>query len=195
MAEIFIKDLSFHYADDQRTILENISARFSQGEFICILGQSGCGKSTLLRLFAGLETATAGEIRIGGDVVSGTSLQRAVVFQDYGLFPWLSIGKNILIALQQCFPKEDKKVLQKRVEELLQMVGLKPELYHKLPKSLSGGMKQRTAIAQAFGMDAPILLMDEPFGALDAITRRKLQRLFFSLQRKEGKENCTLCHP
>ena len=75
MAEIFIKDLSFHYADDQRTILENISARFSQGEFICILGQSGCGKSTLLRLFAGLETATAGEIRIGGDVVSGTSLQ------------------------------------------------------------------------------------------------------------------------
>ena len=75
------------------------------------------------------------------------------------------------------------------------MVGLKPELYHKLPKSLSGGMKQRTAIAQAFGMDAPILLMDEPFGALDAITRRKLQRLLISLARKEGKENCTLCHP
>ena len=157
MAEIFIKNLSFHYADDQRTILENITAQFSQGEFVCILGQSGCGKSTLLRLFAGLETASAGEILIGEEKIQGTSLQRAVVFQDYGLFPWLSIGKNILIALQQCFPKEDKKKLEKRVGELLQMVGLKPELYHKLPKSLSGGMKQRTAIAQAFGMDAPIL--------------------------------------
>ncbi len=196
MAEIFIKNLSFHYADDQRTILENITAQFSQGEFVCILGQSGCGKSTLLRLFAGLETASAGEILIGEEKIQGTSLQRAVVFQDYGLFPWLSIGKNILIALQQCFPKEDKKKLEKRVGELLQIVGLKPELYHKLPKSLSGGMKQRTAIAQAFGMDAPILLMDEPFGALDAITRRKLQRLLISLckERKERKTVLFVTH-
>ena len=85
MAEIFIKNLSFHYADDQRTILENITAQFSQGEFVCILGQSGCGKSTLLRLFAGLETASAGEILIGEEKIQGTSLQRAVVFQD--IFP------------------------------------------------------------------------------------------------------------
>ena len=122
MAEICIKNLSFHYADDQRTILENITAQFSQGEFVCILGQSGCGKSTLLRLFAGLESARAGENLIGEEKIQGTSLQRAVVFQDYGLLPWLSIGKNILIALQQCFPKEDKKKLEKRVSELLQMV-------------------------------------------------------------------------
>ena len=147
------------------------------GEFVCILGQSGCGKSTLLRLLAGLEKPTEGEITVGGRPVGGAGLDKGVVFQDYGLFPWMKAGENIMLALRQRFPGKDKKELKQIAIELLKAVGLEESVYHKLPKELSGGMKQRCAIAQAFSIDPPILLMDEPFGALDAVTRAKLQDL------------------
>ena len=152
---------------------------------MCILGQSGCGKSTLLRLLAGLEKPTEGALLINGEPIKGASLKRGVVFQDYGLFPWMTAGENILLALKQCFPNREKAELQQLALDMLKAVGLDEAVYKKLPKELSGGMKQRCAIAQAFGMNPPILLMDEPFGALDAVTRARLQDLVLELWKKD----------
>lgn len=177
MNHIKVSTLSFSYAGDEKLILKDINMDVDTGEFVCILGQSGCGKSTLLRLLAGLEKPTEGEITVGGRPVGGAGLDKGVVFQDYGLFPWMKAGENIMLALRQRFPGKDKKELKQIAIEMLKAVGLEESVYHKLPKELSGGMKQRCAIAQAFSIDPPILLMDEPFGALDAVTRAKLQDL------------------
>lgn len=177
-----IQHLSFAYSDEpDRLVLEDIDVHVDDGEFVCLLGQSGCGKSTFLRLMAGLETPTSGAIRMDGTPVRGTSLDRSVVFQDYGLFPWMSAGENILMALAQKNPGARKAELRERVFELLDMVGLDRKVYKQFPKALSGGMKQRCAIARAFGIDPPVLLMDEPFGALDAVTRARLQDLVLDL--------------
>lgn len=185
MQEIQIKDLSFSYEKGSKLILKDISVEISAGEFVCILGQSGCGKSTLLRLLAGLEKPTEGELLINGEPIKGASLKRGVVFQDYGLFPWMTAGENILLALKQCFPNKEKTELQQLALDMIKAVGLDEAVYKKLPKELSGGMKQRCAIAQAFGMNPPILLMDEPFGALDAVTRARLQDLVLELWKKD----------
>lgn len=173
MRETVIKDLSFSYPGTDKLVLKDINMDVAEGEFVSILGQSGCGKSTLLRLLAGLEKQTSGEILIDGKPFSGPSLSRGVVFQDYGLFPWMTAGENIMLALRQRFPERDKKELREVAVNMLQSVGLDKGVYNKLPKELSGGMKQRCAIARAFGIDPPILLMDEPFGALDAVTKGK----------------------
>lgn len=185
MQNITIKDLSFAYPGTDKLILKDISIEVRAGEFVCLLGQSGCGKSTFLRLLAGLETPTTGTITVGDQPVTGASLDRGVVFQDYGLFPWMTAGENILLALQQKFPKRDKKELREVAKKSIQEVGLDPSVYGKLPKELSGGMKQRCAIAQAFSIDPPILLMDEPFGALDAVTRARLQDMVLGLWSKQ----------
>lgn len=185
MHDIQIKDLSFSYEQGSKLILKDINVEVNAGEFVCILGQSGCGKSTLLRLLAGLEKPTTGELLINGDPIKGASLKRGVVFQDYGLFPWMTAGENILLALKQCFPEKDKAELQQVAMNMIKAVGLDEAVYKKLPKELSGGMKQRCAIAQAFGMNPPILLMDEPFGALDAVTRARLQDLVLELWKKD----------
>ena len=180
-----VKNLSFAYAGTDRLILKDIDMDVNAGEFVCLLGQSGCGKSTFLRLLAGLERPTTGEIALGGQPVTGASLERGVVFQDYGLFPWMTAGENIMLALRQRFPQRDKKELKQVALEMLQRVGLDESVYRKLPKELSGGMKQRCAIARAFSIDPPVLLMDEPFGALDAVTRAKLQDLVLELWSRE----------
>ena len=186
MDNIKITDLSFAYADaPDRLILKDIDAEFEKGEFVCILGQSGCGKSTLLRLIAGLDRPTTGEMLIDGEPIKGASLDRSVVFQDYGLFPWMTAGENIMLALQQKYPRRDKKELKEITLSMLEKVGLDSTIFKKLPKALSGGMKQRCAIARALSVDPPILLMDEPFGALDAVTRAKLQDLLLDLWSKE----------
>lgn len=177
MSNIKINNLSFAYEDGGKLILKDINTEIHDGEFVCILGQSGCGKSTLLRLLAGLETATVGEILNDEEPIGGPSLNKGVVFQDYGLFPWMTAGENILLALKQKFPGRDKKELKEIAVNMIKAVGLDEAVYKKLPKELSGGMKQRCAIAQAFSIDPPILLMDEPFGALDAVTRARLQDL------------------
>lgn len=181
MSYIKINNLSFSYQGSDKLILKDIDIEVNAGEFVCILGQSGCGKSTLLRLLAGLEKSTEGGIFIEGKPITGASLKRGVVFQDYGLFPWMTAGENIMLALKQCFPKQDKKKLKKVAIDMLKAVGLEESVYKKFPKELSGGMKQRCAIAQAFSINPPILLMDEPFGALDAVTRAKLQDLVLKL--------------
>ena len=179
---VSVRNISFAYDDEpSRLILKEISLDVAPGEFVCLLGQSGCGKSTFLRLLAGLEKPTVGEILTNGTKVEGASLSRGVVFQDYGLFPWMTAGENIMLALTQRFPERDKAELKKIATDMLVSVGLDPDVFKKLPKELSGGMKQRCAIAQAFSINPPILLMDEPFGALDAVTRARLQDLIISL--------------
>lgn len=185
MSHIKIDNLSFAYEEGANLILKDIDTEVTDGEFVCILGQSGCGKSTLLRLLAGLEKPTTGKITIDGKEIEGASLDKGVVFQDYGLFPWMSAGENILLALKQRFPKKDKNELKQVAIDMIKEVGLDEEVYKKLPKELSGGMKQRCAIAQAFSMNPPILLMDEPFGALDAVTRARLQDLVIKLWSQE----------
>lgn len=184
MSDIAIRELSFAYEGSDRLILKNIDVEVESGEFVCLLGQSGCGKSTLLRLLAGLEKPTEGEILVDGAQITGAGLSRGVVFQDYGLFPWMTAGENIMLALKQKFPGRDKKELKQIAIDMIKAVGLNESVYNKLPKELSGGMKQRCAIAQSFSIDPPILLMDEPFGALDAVTRARLQDLIRELWAK-----------
>lgn len=185
MHETIIKNLSFSYPGTNKLVLKDINMDVGEGEFVSILGQSGCGKSTLLRLLAGLEKQSSGEILLDGTPFSGPSLNRGVVFQDYGLFPWMTAGENIMLALTQRFPKRDKKELKRIALDMINAVGLDKSVYNKLPKELSGGMKQRCAIARAFAIDPPILLMDEPFGALDAVTRAKLQDMVIELWHKQ----------
>lgn len=181
MSHIAINDLSFSYDGSDKLILDHIDASVDSGEFVCILGQSGCGKSTLLRLLSGLEKPLRGNITIDAEEITKASLDRGVVFQDYGLFPWMTAGDNIMLALEQKFKGRSKQELKQIAEDMLVKVGLDKGVFKKLPKELSGGMKQRCAIAQSFAIDPPILLMDEPFGALDAVTRVRLQDLVLEL--------------
>jgi NitT/TauT family transport system ATP-binding protein len=190
MLDVSVKNLSFSY--DKELILADISMEVKAGAFVCLLGQSGCGKSTFLRLLAGLEKPSSGEIIVDNEPVIKAGLQRGVVFQDYGLFPWMSAGENIMIALKQRFKNMSSD--QHRAEALRRIkdVELAESNFDKLPKELSGGMKQRCAIARAFSIDPPVLLMDEPFGALDAVTRAKLQDLILDLWKKENENRKTI---
>ena len=176
-----ITNLSFSYPGDSRLILKDIDLEVQEGEFVCLLGQSGCGKSTFLRLLAGLEKPTVGQVMQNGKPITGAGLDRGVVFQSYGLFPWMTAGANIMLALKQKFPKKTKAEHKEIAMKAMRAVGLDDSVFNKLPKELSGGMKQRCAIAQAFSIDPPVLLMDEPFGALDAVTRARLQDMVLEL--------------
>ena len=188
MKRISIRGLSFAYGEGP-LVLKDIDLEVSAGEFVCFLGQSGCGKSTLLRLLMGLETPAAGELLLDGEPIRGASLDRGVVFQDYGLFPWMTAGDNIVLALRQRFPSWRKAQCREVALQRLREVGLNEAVYKKLPRELSGGMQQRCAIAQALAIEPSILLMDEPFGALDAVTRARLQDLVLDLwARQEPKK-------
>ena len=185
MESVEVKELSFAYENTDTLILKDLNMQIQEGDFVCLLGQSGCGKSTLLRLLAGLEKPTTGEILIDGKPIKGAGLERSVVFQDYGLFPWMTAGENIVLALKQKFPKQKKSELKAIAKEMLVKVGLDESVYGKLPKELSGGMKQRCAIARSFSINPPVLLMDEPFGALDAVTRARLQEMVLDLWKSD----------
>ena len=185
MFEVAINNVNYSYGSNQ--VLRDINITAASGDFICLLGPSGCGKSTLLRLLAGLANPTSGVITLDGAEITGPGLDRGVVFQDYSLFPWMTAGQNIILALEQAFPGKKKGEYREAAAGYLEMVGL-GEAYAKLPGQMSGGMRQRAAIARAFAVNAPVLLMDEPFGALDAITRARLQDLLLQLwQQKEGE--------
>ncbi|KPU42497.1 bicarbonate transport ATP-binding protein CmpD [Oxobacter pfennigii] len=190
MLNVSVKNLSFSY--DKELILADISMEVKAGAFVCLLGQSGCGKSTFLRLLAGLEKPRMGEILVDNEPVLKAGLQRGMVFQDYGLFPWMSAGENIMIALKQKF--KNMSTHERKLEAIRRIkdVELLESIFDKRPKELSGGMKQRCAIARAFSIDPPILLMDEPFGSLDAVTRAKLQELVVNLWKKETKNRKTI---
>jgi len=152
--------------------LVDINLRIEEGEFVCLLGPSGCGKSTLLKIIAGLIPATSGRITINGRPVSGPGPERAVVFQDYALFPWMTVRDNVEFGLEaRRLPVAERREVSSR---LLKVVGLS-DFAERFPHQLSGGMKQRVSIARALAVDPSLLLMDEPFGALDAQTRHLLQ--------------------
>lgn len=152
--------------------LADVSTAIAPNEFVCILGPSGCGKSTLLKIAAGLEEPTAGEALVDGQPVRGPSPERGVIFQQYALFPWLTVRENVEFGLR--IQRKSTKERRKIAEEYLRMVGLL-DFADMLPKTLSGGMKQRCAVARAYAVHPTVLLMDEPFGALDALTRVQLQ--------------------
>ena len=152
--------------------LSDINLDIAPGEFICIIGASGCGKSTLLRIVAGFETVSSGELLVMGKTVAGPGPDRGMVFQDYALFPWLSVAANIAYGPRQAaLPKAAVEAL---TERYLDIVGLQ-KFRNRYPHELSGGMKQRVAIARVLANDPAVILMDEPFGALDAFTRNGLQ--------------------
>ena len=194
MSTIKVQDMSFSYAGSERLILKDINMEVKAGEFVCILGQSGCGKSTFLRLLAGLEKPTEGKLLIDEKEIKGASLDKGVVFQDYGLFPWMKSGENIMLALRQRFPQRDKKELKEIAMEMLEAVGLDSSVYNKFPKELSGGMKQRCAIAQAFSIDPPILLMDEPLCNLDAKLRVEMRTVIKEIQNSVGITTVYVTH-
>jgi len=159
-------------AYDELVALRNIELAVAEGEFICLLGPSGCGKSTLLNAVAGFVKPTAGSISVLGKPVVGPGPDRAMVFQEYALFPWMTVSQNVAFGLE--IRKLPKARIAEVVEGLLRKLSLW-DFRDRFPKDLSGGMRQRVAIARALALDSPTLLFDEPFGALDALTRRSLQ--------------------
>lgn len=171
--------------------LEAIDLDVEPGEFVCLVGPSGCGKSTLLAAMAGFVRPDRGSIEIGGAQVSGTGPDRAVVFQEYALFPWLSVARNVAFGLEMQRRPADE--IAARVSGLLARFGLEAFAGH-FPRDLSGGMRQRVAIARALAVDPPLLLMDEPFGALDALTRRDLQDELLRLVRETEKTIVFVTH-
>ena len=155
--------------------LHNINLNVAKGEFVTLIGHSGCGKSTLLNLLAGLTTPTQGTLLCANREISGPGPERAVVFQNHSLLPWLTCFENVYLAVERVFSKtENKAQLKARTDAVLAMVGLTAAA-QKRPGEISGGMKQRVGIARALSMEPKVLLLDEPFGALDALTRAKLQ--------------------
>ena len=174
------KDISIAF--QAKIVLDRISLSIQDGAFLCLLGQSGCGKSTLLRIIAGLLKATSGDVLVDGKPVDGPEPACSVVFQDYSLFPWMTTGKNLMLALTASFPQKSKAEIRNLAESYLEMVGL-GGVFNLYPAALSGGMRQRAAIARAIATPSKVLLMDEPFGALDPVNRAMLQDLVRELHR------------
>ena len=169
-----IKNVSKTFAMNGQSVeaLRNANLTVRKGEFICLIGASGCGKSTLLRMVAGFETATSGDVLMWDTPIKGPDPTRGMVFQDYGLFPWLTVRDNIGFG-----PKSRgraSKEVAETADKFIELIGLQ-RFANAYPHQLSGGMKQRVAIARVLANDAEVVLMDEPFGALDAMTRERLQ--------------------
>lgn len=162
----------FKTVDKEVVALRDINLDIPEGQFVCLLGPSGCGKSTLLNAVAGFSLPSSGTITVDGKAVTGPGPDRGMVFQEYALFPWMTVEQNIGFGLE--IKGMEKTEIQARVGALMAMLGLS-DFRSRFPKDLSGGMRQRVAIARVLGLDSPTMLMDEPFGALDALTRRNLQ--------------------
>ncbi len=168
--------------------LQDVNLAIRQGEFVSIIGHSGCGKSTLLNLVAGLTEASGGVLLCAGREIAGPGPERSVVFQNHSLLPWMTCRQNVYLAVERVFAAgESKPQLQQRAQAALELVGL-AHAAHKYPHEISGGMKQRVGIARALSMQPKVLLLDEPLGALDALTRAHLQD---ELQRIVVSTGCT----
>ena len=192
--KVQIKDVKKIYEgrNGQTIALNGANLDIYDNEFICVVGPSGCGKSTLLNIIAGLHEATSGEVLVDGVKVEGTGVDRGVVFQQYALFPWLTVKKNVMFGLNL-----KKGMTDAEREEIalkyIKMVGLE-KFVDAYPKELSGGMKQRVAIARAYAVNPSLLLMDEPFGALDAQTRTQLQTELLKTWEEEKKTCFFITH-
>jgi len=174
--------------------LQNVNLQIRQGEVVSLIGHSGCGKSTLLNLIAGLTLPSSGALICNGREIAGPGPERAVVFQNHSLLPWLTCFENVHLAVERVFgAKEGKDKLKARTNAALEMVHMS-HAAQKMPHEISGGMKQRIGIARAFAMEPKILLMDEPFGALDALTRASLQDELIGVMEKTGATVVMVTH-
>ena len=191
--KVVIKDVKKVYEGRNGPVvaLNGANLEIQDNEFICVVGPSGCGKSTLLNILAGLLEPTSGEILVDGKPVEGTSVDRGVVFQQYALFPWLTVKKNVEFGLK--LQKKSKEECEAIAMKYIKMVGLE-KFTNSYPKELSGGMKQRVAIARAYAVNPSLLLMDEPFGALDAQTRTQLQTELLKTWEEEKKTCFFITH-
>ena len=171
--------------------LNGVDFEIKENEFICVVGPSGCGKSTLLNIIAGLLEPTSGAVYVDGKKVEGTGIERGVVFQQYALFPWLTVLQNVMFGLKlKGMPDAQAKEIAMKYIKMVQL----EEFVHSYPKELSGGMKQRVAIARAYAVQPEVLLMDEPFGALDAQTRTQLQSELIHTWQEEKKTCFFITH-
>ncbi|MFB3817508.1 MAG: ABC transporter ATP-binding protein [Candidatus Methylomirabilales bacterium] len=187
--KIVVDDLAVAFGG--RRALAGVSLAVRDGEFLAIVGPSGCGKSTLLRVLAGLRPASAGRVRIDGEEVRGPSPLRNLVFQEHALYPWRTTAQNIALGLEiRGLPRDE---IRARTSGLLELVGL-AGCEHQYPHQLSGGMRQRAALARVLAVDPDVLLLDEPFGALDAITRLMLQRELLRLWDRSKKTVVLVTH-
>ncbi|MDO4478047.1 MAG: ABC transporter ATP-binding protein [Lachnospiraceae bacterium] len=191
MAKIELKDVTFSYGNESSHALSHVNLTIENGEFVCLAGPSGCGKTTLLKLMAGLLTPASGDIAVNGVPVAGPCTEAAVVFQEYTLFPWMSGRKNVAFGIRQTHKHLSKQAINEKTTAILRRVGMEAQA-DKLPGAMSGGMRQRVAIARALAMDTDILLMDEPFGALDAGIRAELQDLLEELWNADGRQRKTV---
>ncbi|WP_338849065.1 ABC transporter ATP-binding protein [Massilia sp. W12] len=168
-------DMRFDTSSGPYEALRGVQLDIEAGEFVCLIGHSGCGKSTLLNLIAGLLRPSGGELRCDDDLITGAGPERAVVFQQHALLPWMNCAENVMLGVKRVFGnKESPAQLTQRVTAALEMVHL-AHAARKMPYEISGGMKQRVGIARALAIEPRVLLMDEPFGALDELTRAALQ--------------------
>lgn len=177
---------SYTTARGEREVLRDVNLRVEEGEFVCIVGYSGAGKTTLINLIAGLIEPDEGEILLNGEAIRGPSLDRGLIFQNYSLLPWLSALRNVELAVAQCFPQSTRAQITEMAVRTLEMVKLGHALDRK-PGELSGGMRQRVSLARGLAMQPKILLLDEPLGALDALTRAELQEELSRIQAQEKK--------
>ena len=188
MAYLELNNIYKTYGQSDHTpeVLSNINLSIKEGEFVAIVGFTGSGKTTLVNLINGLLEPTQGEVLFKGEPVKGTSHERGVIFQNYSLLPWLTVGQNVYMAVKEAFPKKSKKELQEIVANYVEMVSLTPAI-NKRPKELSGGMRQRVAVARALAMKPEMIIMDEPLGALDALTRGNLQDEILNIWGKDKR--------
>lgn len=178
-------NMSFHTKKGTFNALKGINLNIKEGEFISIIGHSGCGKSTVLNLIAGLLEPSDGLLFCAGREIAGPGPERAVVFQNHSLLPWLTCYENVYLAVERVFSTETKAQLEARTHAAIELVGLSHSS-DKRPNEISGGMKQRVGIARALAMEPKVLLLDEPFGALDALTRANLQDELMKIMAKSG---------
>lgn len=195
MGEISIRNIDMHFPINKvRTkVLDGVNLEIKKGEVASIIGPSGCGKSTIINLVSGLQFPSSGEVTVNNRKVSGPGSDRGVVFQDYTLFPWMTTLENIIFALEEVEKDLPKKELQIKAQQFLEIVGL-GDFANNYPNELSGGMQQRVAIARAFALKSGVLLMDEPFGAADALTRTHLQDLLLHLWEADRKTVVIVTH-
>ncbi|EIO5095629.1 ABC transporter ATP-binding protein [Vibrio parahaemolyticus] len=173
--------MRFPTPDGEFIALKNVDLQINKGEFVSLIGHSGCGKSTVLNLVAGLHIPTDGGVIVDGREVAGPGPDRAVVFQNHSLLPWLTVYQNVELAVKQIAGKKGKAWIQEQVNHYLELIQMQ-HAAHKKPDEISGGMKQRVGIARALALQPKVLLMDEPFGALDALTRAHLQDALMKIQ-------------
>lgn len=170
-------------------VLANIDLSVAPGEFVCLLGPSGCGKSTLLNISGGFEQPTSGRVLIDGEPVQGPNPRRVFVFQEYGIFPWASVWDNVALGLRH-LSKDEQHTIVAQVIDLVGLTGFESTY----PQELSGGMKQRVEVARALAVDPDVIFMDEPFGALDSLTRLSLRSELIRIWRKSGKTILFVTH-